>query len=42
MENGQENSSENGAAAPKTAHDWEEEKRLANDFFDEGSTNFFW
>ena len=34
-------SNQNGSAEP-TAHDWEEEKRLANDFFDEGSSNFFW
>ena len=33
---------QNGTNMP-TAHDWEGEKRSANDFYDlDGSNNFFW
>ena len=37
-----ETNNQNGTNMP-TAHDWEGEKRSANDFYDlDGSNNFFW
>lgn len=37
-----DHSSSNGQAVQATAHDWESYKNIAKDFFDDGTTTFFW
>ena len=32
----------NGQATLTTAHDWEEEKNIDKDFYDDGTMSFFW